>query len=132
QEVVCVFVAHNVGKGDWSCQIPFFPALQPAETFTFERARQLVLAGLGAGARGLPLEVLSVMPWRMSAAVAERYCGGGGGGNGGSSSGNGGCSGDGGDYRVLLAGDAAHQFPPAGGFGMNTGIQVRWRCRAMA
>lgn len=26
--------------------------------------------------------------------------------------------------RVFLAGDAAHCFPPAGGFGMNTGIQV--------
>lgn len=26
--------------------------------------------------------------------------------------------------RVLLAGDAAHRFPPAGAFGMNTGIQV--------
>ena len=25
---------------------------------------------------------------------------------------------------VLLAGDAAHRFPPAGAFGMNTGIQV--------
>ena len=25
---------------------------------------------------------------------------------------------------MILAGDAAHCFPPAGGFGMNTGIQV--------
>ena len=25
---------------------------------------------------------------------------------------------------MLLAGDAAHRFPPAGAFGMNTGIQV--------
>ena len=24
--------------------------------------------------------------------------------------------------RVFLAGDAAHAFPPSGGFGMNTGI----------
>jgi hypothetical protein len=25
--------------------------------------------------------------------------------------------------NAFLAGDAAHRFPPAGGFGMNTGIQ---------
>lgn len=25
---------------------------------------------------------------------------------------------------VFLIGDAAHQFPPAGGFGLNTGVQV--------
>lgn len=25
---------------------------------------------------------------------------------------------------VFLLGDAAHQFPPAGGFGLNTGVQV--------
>lgn len=26
------------------------------------------------------------------------------------------------DPRVFLAGDAAHAFPPSGGFGMNAGI----------
>lgn len=26
---------------------------------------------------------------------------------------------------MFLAGDAAHRFPPAGAFGMNTGIQVQ-------
>lgn len=26
---------------------------------------------------------------------------------------------------LFLVGDAAHQFPPAGGFGLNTGVQVR-------
>ena len=25
--------------------------------------------------------------------------------------------------NIILAGDSAHSFPPAGGFGMNTGIQ---------
>ncbi|KAK1575144.1 hypothetical protein Q3G72_003033 [Acer saccharum] len=41
--------------------------------------------------------------WVMNAEVAEKYV----------------CC----DSRIILAGDAAHRFPPAGGFGMNTGIQ---------
>jgi FAD binding domain len=36
---------------------------------------------------------------------------------------------------VFLAGDAAHRFPPAGGFGMNTGIQdahnLAWKLAAV-
>jgi putative polyketide hydroxylase len=49
----------------------------------------------------------------MSAQVAERYREG----------------------RILLAGDAAHRFPPTGGFGMNTGIQdahnLAWKLAAV-
>ena len=37
--------------------------------------------------------------------------------------------------RVFLAGDAAHRFPPAGGFGQNTGIQdahnLAWKLAAV-
>ncbi|RAG85105.1 hypothetical protein DN069_13325 [Streptacidiphilus pinicola] len=39
------------------------------------------------------------------------------------------------DGRVLAAGDAAHTFPPTGGFGMNTGIQdahnLAWKLAAV-
>lgn len=49
------------------------------------------------------IEVLSIKTWSMHAEVADKY----------SNSHN----------NVFLVGDAAHRFPPAGGFGMNTGIQ---------
>lgn len=46
-------------------------------------------------------EILDIATWRLSAVVATRWREG----------------------RVFLAGDAAHSFPPTGGFGMNTGVQ---------
>src|SRR5439155_19117917 len=49
----------------------------------------------------LDVRLLHRAVWRMSAQVAETYRLG----------------------SVLLAGDAAHRFPPTGGLGMNTGIQ---------
>ncbi|MFL6796194.1 MAG: FAD-dependent monooxygenase [Xanthobacteraceae bacterium] len=45
-------------------------------------------------------EILSILPWRRTELVAERYSEG----------------------PVFLVGDAAHTMSPTGGFGMNTGI----------
>lgn len=97
-----------------------------------ERSLELVRHALGPGAESLDIEIRSVRPWTMNALVADSYDnlrpadgGVGGRGDGGGGGGGVGRAGRGtGAGGVLLIGDAAHQFPPAGGFGLNTGVQV--------
>jgi 2-polyprenyl-6-methoxyphenol hydroxylase-like FAD-dependent oxidoreductase len=48
----------------------------------------------------LPFEVVSADSWTASELLADRYA----------------------DRRILLAGDACHLHPPAGGYGMNMGV----------
>lgn len=78
--------------------------------FTVERCREIVRRAVGMDA---DIDVRSVKPWTMTAEVAQTYRSG----------------------RALLAGDAAHRFPPTGGFGMNTGIQdahnLAWKLAAV-
>jgi putative polyketide hydroxylase len=70
-----------------------------ANDFTPELCTRLILQGVGKP--DLPVQVLGVSVWEASAIVADRYS----------------------DGRLFLAGDAAHEMPPTGGFGMNTGAQ---------
>ncbi|KAK6073120.1 FAD binding domain-containing protein [Seiridium cupressi] len=69
----------------------------PVKSWTEELSRKVVTAAIGTD---IPFEVLSYRPWVLSRKVANQYQIG----------------------NVLLAGDAAHSFPPTGGLGLNTGI----------
>src|SRR5215472_15035412 len=69
------------------------------EDFTPELCIDLIRKGIGVS--DIPVTVLGVSPWEASAIVADRYR----------------------VSNIFLAGDAAHEMPPTGGFGLNTGVQ---------
>ncbi|MGI5377675.1 FAD-dependent oxidoreductase [Streptomyces sp. CA-251387] len=68
------------------------------DDFTDARCAELVSAAIGSDE--VAVTVRSRFPWDMAELVAETFVQG----------------------RVLIAGDAAHQIPPTGGYGANTGI----------
>ncbi|MEN9646392.1 MAG: hypothetical protein RL238_3061 [Actinomycetota bacterium] len=87
------------GRGRWLCQITVSPDDWSLERFTSERAARWVRDA--AGIDDLDVEILSIGLWQLNATVIDRMVQG----------------------RALFCGDAAHQFPPTGGLGVNTGLQ---------
>ncbi len=81
------------------------------EDFTPEFCVTMIRKGIGVS--DIPVTVLGVSPWQASAIVSDRYRVG----------------------NVFLAGDAAHEMPPTGGFGLNTGVQdvhnLAWKLAAV-
>jgi len=100
------------GMDRWIFQAFYSPtAGQRTEDFTPEHCMALLRTAVGVP--NLPVEILRAAPWSPATRVAARFHEG----------------------RVFLAGDAAHEMTPAGGFGMNVGIQdvhnLAWKLAAV-
>jgi len=86
-------------NGRWLSQINVEPEQFSLDYFTRERAAEWVRAA--AGVPHLEVEVMSLGLWELNATTVDHFTKG----------------------RALICGDAAHQFPPTGGLGVNTGLQ---------
>ena len=107
QKSIVVFVSHDVSEGEWVAQIPIFPPFSNTSDYTDDNIMELLYCGLFGSEyseKMTDIDIISIRPWCMSSLVATSYQTGPNG-------------------QIFLAGDAAHTFPPAGGFGMNTGLQ---------
>ncbi len=85
-------------RGRWLCQVSVPEERWGPEFFDEDLARKSIRAAVGDP--DLEIQIHSIGFWRLNSTLADRLVQG----------------------RVLLCGDAAHQFPPTGGLGVNSGL----------
>lgn len=99
---------NGVNRWGFLINLPVDASFEP---YTPEHCAAVVRTA--AGVPDLEVKILGIDPWVAASLVAERFRAG----------------------RVFIAGDAAHEMPPTGGFGLNTGVQdahnLAWKLAAV-
>lgn len=112
-----VLITVDPKRGEWLLEIPALTADEEHTYFEQEvDHNKLIEAAIGESGDAIKgLRIHSVRNWVMGSTGLDSWRSA--------------------DGRVLAAGDAAHTFPPTGGFGMNTGIQdahnLAWKLAAV-
>jgi len=110
-EVRGIFTSIN-NSDRWVFHLSYDPSKgEKASDFTPERCKKLLRIALDMP--DIEIDIKSILPWEVSVQIAERLQNG----------------------RIFLAGDAAHQMPPWGGQGANSGIadvhNLAWKLAAV-
>jgi len=92
------FVTYD-GDRRWVYSWDYDPERQNPDDFTPEYCAEVIRTAIGSSDADIRVE--STFFWKVQSALADRFREG----------------------RVFLVGDAAHRFPPTGGFGMNSSLQ---------
>lgn len=101
-EIVGVLVNHSMKDGEFVLQVPMSPPFMEVSQYNEKLSKKLVnqLIHPSNRIRDNEIKINHIGSWNLSAMHADKYF----------------------HDRMVLVGDSAHSMPPAGGFGMNTGI----------
>lgn len=96
----------------WTLHVSYDPEVgETPDDFTEERCYNIIQKAIGLP--DLEAYIISILPWEAAGRIANKFQ----------------------KERIFLVGDAAHEMPPTGGYGANTGVQdahnLAWKLAAV-